>query len=81
MIGHIVWFVASIALSYIMQRQVRKKTPTMQPSSLDQIDFPTAEVGRAIPVVFGTRWLKSPNVVWYGNLKTTPIMSKGGGKK
>ena len=32
-----------------------------------------------MPVVFGTVWLRSPNVLWYGDLRAEPI--KKGGKK
>lgn len=46
---------------------------TVKPASLADIDAPTAEPGRPIPVVFGTVLLKSPNVVWYGDFKYQPI--------
>lgn len=49
------------------------------PASLSDFDAPTAEEGRAIAWVFGTVYVKGPNVVWYGDLRTTPIKSKGGG--
>lgn len=34
-----------------------------------------------VPILFGTRLMKQPNLVWYGDIATTPIVSKGGGKK
>jgi hypothetical protein len=54
-----------------------KNAPAM---SLDDITAPTAEEGREIPVLFGTRDIKGPNVVWYGDLKTTAVKKKGGKK-
>lgn len=45
----------------------------VKPASLADIDAPTAEPGRPIPVVFGTVLLKSPNVVWYGDFMYMPI--------
>lgn len=33
--------------------------------SLEDLDFPTAERGRKIPLVVGRRHIKSPNVIWY----------------
>ena len=55
--------------------------PTSQPPvELSNINVPTAEEGRAIPVVFGTRVIEGPNVVWYGDLRTIPVR-KSGGKK
>ena len=48
--------------------------PTSQPPvELSNISVPTAEEGRAIPVVFGTRVIEGPNVVWYGDFKSEEI--------
>ena len=48
--------------------------PTSQPPvELSNINVPTAEEGRAIPVVFGTRVIEGPNVVWYGDFKSEEI--------
>lgn len=38
--------------------------------------FPTATSGAPIPVVFGTRVLSAPNVTWWGDVKTVPIIAK-----
>jgi len=55
--------------------------PQGQPSPLlDDIQFPQAEVGLEIPVLFGCRDMRAPNVLWYGDLRTTAIKSKGGKK-
>ena len=43
-------------------------------------EAPTAQEGRPIPVVFGTVMVRDPNIVWYGNLSTSPIVSDGGKK-
>ena len=39
------------------------------------MDFtvPTAQEGKNIPVLFGTRRISGPNVCWYGDIGTTPI--------
>lgn len=50
------------------------------PAELDDFDVPTADETRAIPVVFGTVWVKGPNVMWYGDLRSTAIKAKGGKK-
>lgn len=47
---------------------------------LSDVDAPTAEEGRPIPVVFGTVLLRGANVVWYGDLEAEPIRKKGGKK-
>lgn len=65
------------AASYLLQRKPpRPDTP--KPATLDQFDVPTAEEGRSIPVVFGTVWHESPNVVWYGDLRTEAVKEKSG---
>ena len=69
-------FIASLVVSYSMM----PKFETRPPAGLDEIQAPTAEVGREIPVLFGTRKMDGPNVVWYGDLRTVPIKSKGGKK-
>jgi len=66
----IVMFVVSLALSYY----TRPKPPEAQPAgTLADIKVPTAEEGREIPVLFGTRDISNQNCVWYGNLKTRAI--------
>lgn len=42
-------------------------------ATLSEFDFPTAEEGRSIPVIFGTVRIQDPNTVWYGHLKTIDI--------
>jgi hypothetical protein len=51
------------------------KPPQKKPPGLEDLNFPTAEAGHPIPVVFGTVLVKCPNVVWYGDLHYTPIKS------
>lgn len=69
-------FVAALVVAYTMA----PKPETRPPAGLDEIQVPTAEVGREIPVLFGRRKLEGPNVVWYGHLRTVPIKKKGGKK-
>jgi len=71
------FFVASLVISYMLRPpsqapQIADREHA-KPAGKGDFDFPTVSPGREIPVVFGTRWLKGPNVVWYGDLKTEPI--------
>lgn len=68
-------FVVSLAISVIFQPKMRQQGPTA-----GQVEAPTAEEGRAIPVLFGTRDIDQSNVVWFGDLKTVAIKKKGGKK-
>ena len=65
---------ASIAASFLLT----PKRPEKKPAALTDFDFPTAEQGRPIPVVFGKVLVKDPNVVWYGDLASQPVKSEGG---
>lgn len=67
-------FVATIALSLIL----RPKMPDTQAPATGDLQFPTAESGSPITVVFGTVLIKGPNIVWYGDLGYKAIKSGGG---
>jgi hypothetical protein len=69
-----------IGLVLTLALMPRPKTPGMKPATLDDFAAPTAEDGREIPVLFGTRDIEGPNCVWYGDLKTKAIKAKGGKK-
>lgn len=71
---------AIIIISNIVSAALAPKPKPPKPAALGDFDAPTAEEGRPIPVVFGTVWCKGPNVLWYGDLKSTAIKSKGGKK-
>lgn len=68
--------VASFFLTMLMQ----PKPMSLKPATLDDFSAPTAEDGREIGVLFGTRDIAGPNCVWYGHLKTKAIKKKGGKK-
>jgi hypothetical protein len=72
--------IAVLIVSVLIQYALQPKTPQPQAAELKDFDAPTADEGRPVPVVFGTVLVKSANVVWYGDLRTTPIRSKGGKK-
>jgi hypothetical protein len=66
------WIVAYIALM-VISYALMPKPEAEPPASIEDFGVPTAEEGRSIPVVFGTRTIASPNIVWYGHLKTKAI--------
>lgn len=55
--------VASAALNYLL----RPRPKASKPSEVEDLENPTAEAGRPIPVVFGTITVKGLNVLWYGD--------------
>lgn len=69
-------FVVALSVAVAMM----PKPQSQPPAGLGDIKAPTAEDGREIPVLFGTRDIDGPNVVWYGHLRTVAIKKKGGKK-
>jgi hypothetical protein len=69
-----------VLVSNIVTNALRPKTKPPDPAALGDFSVPTAEEGREVPVIFGTVWMSDPNVTWYGDLRSTPIKSKGGKK-
>ena len=76
MIWNIILFVVSALVSVMLA----PKPQNAKAAGLDEFSAPTAESGREIPVLFGTRLLKGSNVVWYGDMEAVPIRKKGGKK-
>lgn len=52
-----------MVVSYALTPKPKKQKPT--PSS--DLDDPTAEAGRPIPVVFGSVEVKGANIIWFGD--------------
>lgn len=76
MFWYVVVWVAALAAAYSMM----PKPQSQPPAGLGDINVPTAEEGREIPVLFGTRDIDGPNVVWYGHFKAVAVRKKGGKK-
>jgi len=73
---YIIYFVIALIIGFVMAPSVQAQpTPT-----IGEIKAPTAEEGREIPVLFGTRLIEGPNVVWYGDVRTVAVKKKGGKK-
>lgn len=70
---------AALVAGYVTAALAPKIEPP-KPSTLDDFDVPTAEEGRPIPWVFGTVWLRGPNVLWYGDMRAVAIREKSGKK-
>ncbi len=70
----IILFIVSIAVSLAN----RPKSQNAKPPALTDFGVPTAEEGREIQVLHGTCWVDDPNVIGYGDLRTSPIKASGG---
>jgi len=65
-----------VGTAYSMSNQPKQEKPTAL--TLDDAKIPSAEIGKSIPVLFGTREINDANVVWYGHLRTTAVKTKSG---
>ena len=74
----VVQWVVTAVLAYALSPKPTHTTPT--PATINEFEAPTAEDGREIPVLFGTREVQGPNVVWYGDLRTEEIIARQGKK-
>lgn len=72
--------VAIMIVSAIISYATAPKPPSPKPAALQDFDVPTAEEGLPIPVIFGTVWIRSASVLWYGDLRSQPIRTKSGKK-
>ena len=52
-----------------------------KPPAARDMDNPTADAGRPIPVIFGTDTTKGLNYLWYGEKTLRDYKKKSGGKK
>ncbi len=66
-----------IAIVFVIGALTAKKPPKNKfapPAGIEQFDVLTAEEGRPIQVLFGKKYITGANVVWYGDLKSTPVI-------
>ena len=75
----VIAWVISAAISALLAP--RPNVQDAQPGQLGDKDLPMANRDAPIPVLFGTRVLSQPNVVWWGQVQVIPIRKSGGGKK
>lgn len=76
MLGQIFLYIVTSLISAALA----PKSPKPKPATLADVDAPTADEGRPIPVLFGSVLITGANVVWYGDLLATPIRKKSGKK-
>ena len=49
-------------------------------SQLSDVNVPKTREGEELGRVYGTVWIRDPQVHWYGDFKTEPVKSKAGKK-
>ena len=80
----IAFYVVTSILAYLLTPKPKVQQATATAPSPAAQEPPDAKTSGPVPVVFGTVWIV-PNVIWYGDLSTSPIQEcqsgGGGGKK
>lgn len=71
---------ASIVLTGISAYLSYRKPEVPPPGTLDDLGNPRAEEGAEIIKVFGTVTIADPQIVWFGDLRASAIIEKGGRK-
>lgn len=68
----VAWFVPILVsfLLSVVSYLLAPKPKQPKPQAAKDMDDPTAEAGRPIPVPFGTLTIKGGNVLWFGEKKT-----------
>ncbi len=66
--------------SVVIQSALAPKPEGPKAASLGDFNVPTASEGGAIAVIFGTAFIRAPNVVWFGALNKVAIKTKKGKK-
>jgi len=74
------WYIAVFVVALVAAYAFAPKPQSQPPAGLNDVKAPTAEEGREIGVLFGTRDIKGPNVVWYGHFRAVAVKKKGGKK-
>jgi hypothetical protein len=80
MFGFLLRILASIILTGISAYLSYRKPTQPSPGTEEDLGNPRADEGTEIIKVFGTVTIADPQVVWFGDFKTTPIVEKGGRK-
>lgn len=75
-------FLIGIAIN-VVAYLIMPKPKAPKPAAATDLDDPTAEAGRPIPVPFGTITIKGSNLLWFGekSLRQYEKSAGGGGKK
>ena len=56
---------------------IMPKPKAQKPAAVTEMDGPTSEAGRPIPVIFGDITIKSPNYLWWGDKMYLQRSSRG----
>lgn len=76
-LGFFLRIAVAIVLSGISAYLAYRKPEQPDPGSLEDFGNPRAEEGSEVKKIFGTVTVADPQVVWFGDLRTVPIVEVG----
>jgi hypothetical protein len=59
--------IAAVVALTVINYLITPKPKTPKPDSVKDLDDPTSEAGRPVPVPFGTITIKGLNLLWFGD--------------
>lgn len=71
---YIIIMIVAMLIAYAMMPRPKSVPPPL----LSDFNVPTAQDGREVVDIGGTCWVDDPNVLYYGNLRTTPVNKSAG---
>lgn len=74
------WFFLVFALAVGLFYAMPKPQATRSAAGIGEFRAPTAQEGREKPVLLGSKWMPSPNCLWWGDYKAYAVRKKGGKK-
>jgi len=78
MVGWWIAYFVVIIISAVLAIVLAPKPSIPAVSAGDLQNIPVVEQGKPIPVLFGTRFIMQPNVIWWGGAFNTPIRKEMG---
>lgn len=71
----VVQFVIAVVLALVAYL-LTPKPKSVTPENAQDLEAPTAEAGRPVPVVFGDITVKGLNCLWYGDISKQTVKVK-----
>lgn len=72
------WFIAIVLLIAVLATMPRPPAQNQAPAGINQFQVPTAQEGKPIAVLFGTKDIDGSNCVWFGDIRSVAITKSGG---
>lgn len=76
----IFWMIVVFVIALVLAISAMPKPQTQKPPGYGDVQLPTTEEGRELPVLFGTRDLWGPIVAWWGDFRTIAVKKKSAKK-